>query len=94
MLVFREITCANDLQFSPYQRLMFAMSELTLQSLANKLDQLVAQHEQLSQENAALRKEQQDWQEERVRLIHKNDVARARVEAMINDLKNLKEGVR
>ncbi|MGS2718558.1 TIGR02449 family protein [Eionea flava] len=70
------------------------MSELTLQALAGKLDQLIQQHEQLQQENNSLRQAKHDWQEERARLIQKNDVARARVEAMIDDLKSLKEGVR
>lgn len=70
------------------------MSELTLQALAGKLNQLIQQHEQLQQENKSLRQAKHDWQEERTRLIQKNDVARARVEAMIDDLKSLKEGVR
>lgn len=83
-----------DLQFLSYQRLIVAMSELTLQALAHKLDQLIRQHEQLMQENTSLRQAKQEWQEERTRLIQKNDVARERVEAMINDLKSLKEGVR
>jgi cell division protein ZapB len=70
------------------------MSEFTLQGLSQKLDQLLLQHQQLQRENQSLRQLEQDWQTERARLIEKNDVARTRVEAMINDLKSLKEGVR
>jgi cell division protein ZapB len=70
------------------------MSEYTLQGLSQKLDQLLLQHQQLQKENQSLRQLEQEWQHERARLIEKNDVARTRVEAMINDLKSLKEGVR
>ena len=70
------------------------MSEYTLQRLSQKLDQLLLQHQQLQKENQSLRQLEQEWQHERARLIEKNDVARTRVEAMINDLKSLKEGVR
>jgi len=70
------------------------MSEYTLQRLSQKLDQLLLQHQQLQKENQSLRQLEQEWQHERARLIEKNDVARTRVEAMISDLKSLKEGVR
>jgi cell division protein ZapB len=70
------------------------MSEHTLQGLSQKLDQLIRQYEQLQQENQSLRQLEQDWQHERARLVEKNNVARTRVEAMIDDLKSLKEGVR
>ncbi|EGG94144.1 hypothetical protein IMCC1989_276 [gamma proteobacterium IMCC1989] len=70
------------------------MSEYNLQRLSQKLDQLLLQHQQLQKENQSLRQLEQEWQHERARLIEKNDVARTRVEAMISDLKSLKEGVR
>jgi len=70
------------------------MSEYTLQRLSQKLDQLLLQHQQLQKENQSLRQLEQEWQHERARLIEKNDVARTRVEAIISDLKSLKEGVR
>jgi len=70
------------------------MSEDTLQNLSQKLDQLILQHQQLQKENQSLRVLKQDWQQERARLIEKNNMARTRVEAMIDDLKSLKQGVR
>ena len=70
------------------------MSEHTLQGLSQKLDQLIRQHELLQTENQSLRQSEQDWQQDRARLVEKNNVARTRVEAMIDDLKSLKEGVR
>ena len=69
------------------------MSEHTLQGLSQKLDQLIRQHELLQTENQSLRQSEQDWQQDRARLVEKNNVARTRVEAMIDDLKSLKEGV-
>lgn len=69
------------------------MSNYTLQHLSQKLDELIEQHQQLQKENQSLRQLEQEWQQERTRLIEKNDVARARVEAMIDDLKSLKQGV-
>jgi cell division protein ZapB len=70
------------------------MSEHTLQGLSQKLDQLIVQYELLQTENQSLRQSEQDWQQDRARLVEKNNVARTRVEAMIDDLKSLKEGVR
>ncbi|MFT7386867.1 MAG: cell division protein ZapB [Candidatus Endobugula sp.] len=70
------------------------MPEDTLQNLSQKLDQLILQHQQLQKENQSLRALKQDWQQERARLVEKNNMARTRVEAMIDDLKSLKEGVR
>jgi uncharacterized protein (TIGR02449 family) len=40
-----------------------------------------------------LRQREQEWLTERVDLIEKNNQARARVEAVIDNLKSLKEGV-
>lgn len=69
------------------------MSEHTLQQLSEKLDQLIAQCERLHRDNGLLQQREQEWLRERSELIEKNDQARIRVEAMINDLKSLKEGV-
>jgi cell division protein ZapB len=69
------------------------MSEHTLQELSDKLDQLITQCEKLQGDNVLLRQREQEWLSERVDLIEKNNQARARVEAVINNLKSLKEGV-
>jgi cell division protein ZapB len=69
------------------------MSEHTLQELSDKLDQLITQCEKLQGDNALLRQREQEWLTERVDLIEKNNQARARVEAVIDNLKSLKEGV-
>lgn len=68
------------------------MSDHTLQQLAHKLDQLILQHERLRQDNELLQQREQQWLDERARLIEKNRLARTRVETMIIQLKRLKEG--
>ncbi|GAA5525208.1 hypothetical protein Maes01_01773 [Microbulbifer aestuariivivens] len=60
-----------------------------LQALETTVDSLIARCEQLSEDNRALRQQEVDWQRERQRLIKNNEVARTRVEAMINRLKGL-----
>lgn len=70
------------------------MSDDKLQQLSEKLDTLIAQCEQLHSDNELLQQREQEWLRERAQLVEKNDQARTRVEAMISDLKSLKEGVK
>lgn len=65
------------------------MSDELLHVLEAKLDELLQQCTRLQQENADLNQSKNEWQEERVRLIEKNDLARSRVEAMISRLKSI-----
>lgn len=68
------------------------MSDQQLQALTAKVDQLIALCARLSEENRQLTAQSADWAEERQQLIEKNDVARSRVEAMIERLKALELG--
>ena len=65
------------------------VSQTVLNTLENKLDQLINLCERLEKENKSLRSKESDWARERTRLIEKNELARTRVEAMIARLKNL-----
>ncbi|MBN8430090.1 MULTISPECIES: TIGR02449 family protein [Microbulbifer] len=60
-----------------------------IQALELKLDTLLQQCQQLAADNRALREQAGQWQQERQRLIKNNEVARSRVETMINRLKGL-----
>ena len=60
------------------------MSENTIEQLYAKVDRLIQYCEQLQSDNQRL-------QQERARLIEKNDQARTRVEAMIGHLKQLQQ---
>jgi cell division protein ZapB len=52
---------------------------------------LIYRCHQLEQENRSLRSQENAWRKERGRLIEKNELARTRVEAMIERLKALEQ---
>ncbi len=62
-----------------------------LQALELKLDSLIQQCQQLTADNRSLREQEGQWLQERQRLIKNNEVARSRVETMINRLKGLSQ---
>lgn len=59
--------------------------------LEGKVDELIELVESLSQENRALRNQQGAWTTERAKLIENNELAKNKVEAMINRLKALEQ---
>jgi len=63
------------------------MADNQLQLLEHKIDELIALCQQLNQENQALKADSTSWQAERQDLLGKNELARTRVEAMINRLR-------
>ena len=65
------------------------METNNLQLLEQRLDRLIEICNQLQSENSSLREREIALLRERGKLVEKNDLARGRVEAMINRLKNL-----
>jgi len=65
------------------------MSRLLLTDLETRLDELIGLCTSLEKENSRLKGREETWQQEKTRLIEKNEIARNRVEAMIVRLKNL-----
>ena len=65
------------------------MEQSELQAMADKLDRLIERCRKLEQDNAAMRKLQDEWNRERAQLIQRNDLARNRIEAMIGRLRAL-----
>ena len=65
------------------------MTDYMLATIEQKVEALIRRCAQLEREKNELLAKEQEWQEERQRLIEKNDNARVRVEAMINHLKAL-----
>jgi len=55
----------------------------------DKLDRLIGLCQQLKQENQALREREAGLVGERSQLIEKNEMARQKIETMINRLRNL-----
>lgn len=60
-----------------------------LHALESTVESLIDRCQQLAADNHELRQQEADWQRERQRLVKNNEVARSRVEAMINRLKGL-----
>lgn len=65
------------------------MSDVELKKLEHLVDELVKACVYLKQENWLLREKQAALVSERAKLIEKNDVARMKVESMIQRLKTL-----
>ncbi len=65
------------------------MPDTMLENIEAKIDTLISRCAALEKETAELRADKLAWQNERARLIEKNDKARSRVEAMIKLLQNL-----
>lgn len=65
------------------------MKNNLLARVDSQLDKLIELCDKLARENDVLRAREESWQQERARLVEKNDIARTRVEAMIVRLKSL-----
>jgi cell division protein ZapB len=63
------------------------MAEDQLKTLEIKIDELIALCAELNRENQMLKAKSADWQSERQSLIDKNELARSKVEAMIDRLR-------
>ncbi|UTA48435.1 TIGR02449 family protein [Simiduia sp. 21SJ11W-1] len=65
------------------------MADTQLAQLEAKLNQLIELCQRLDRENTALKAREATWQQEKLRLVEKNELARSRVEAMIKRLKSM-----
>lgn len=67
------------------------MEQSEVHALADKLDRLIELCQELERDNALLRRLQDDWNRERAQLVHKNDLAKSKIEAMIGRLRALEQ---
>lgn len=67
------------------------MSPSGLALLEDRIDALIERCEVLAMENRALREKQESLTADRAKLIEKNELAKTRVESMINRLKALEK---
>ena len=67
------------------------MAENQLKTLEKKIDELIALCGDLNRENQSLKHQSMSWQDERLRLVENNELARVKVEAMINRLQALEQ---
>ena len=65
------------------------MADLEISKLEQRIDELIALTDQLSNENNLMRERQDILVEERARLIEKAELARSRVESMLVRLKSM-----
>jgi cell division protein ZapB len=65
------------------------MAEKHLKELEKKVDELIALCQELNRENQALKADSSGWRQERQDLISKNELARSKVEAMIDRLRTM-----
>ena len=63
------------------------MADPQLKELEKKIDELIALCQELNRENQALKADSAGWREERQELMDKNELARNKVEAMIDRLR-------
>ena len=67
------------------------MSNQDLFALEKKLDELITLYKHVKQEKRLLQAEREAWKAERAKLIKQNELARSRVEAMIERLKSMEQ---
>ena len=65
------------------------MADNQLKTLEQKIDELIALCSELNRENQALKADSAGWHRERQDLIDKNELARTKVEAMLDRLRTM-----
>jgi cell division protein ZapB len=65
------------------------MADNPLKDLEIKIDDLISLCQELNRENQTLKAEVAGWRDERKDLLDKNELARSKVEAMIDRLRTM-----
>ena len=65
------------------------MAENPLKALEQKIDELITLCNDLNRENQMLKSDSAGWHQERQDLVDKNELARSKVEAMIDRLRTM-----
>lgn len=64
---------------------------MDLSTLEKRIDELIAICDELERKQENMAAEQEKWVQERTRLLEKNELAKAKIEAMIMRLKSLEQ---
>ncbi len=64
---------------------------MDLSTLEKRIDELIAFCDELERKQKSMAVEQEKWVRERTRLLEKNELAKAKIEAMIMRLKSLEQ---
>ena len=68
------------------------MSDTSFNALEGKVDALIQLCDDMKKENQLLRDDKHSWEHERKTLIEKNQLARTRLEKVLQRLKSLEQG--
>ena len=68
------------------------MSDTSFNTLEGKVDELIQLCNDMKKENQLLRDDKHNWDNERKTLIEKNQLARSRLEKVLQRLKTLEQG--
>jgi cell division protein ZapB len=62
-----------------------------INTLERRIDELIALCDELESKHRAIETDRENWTQERTSLLEKNEMAKARIEAMIMRLKSLEQ---
>lgn len=68
------------------------MPESQFKALEQKIDDLISLCAELNQENVSLKTDKETWRSEREVLVSRNELARHKVETILNRLRTLEQG--
>ena len=60
-----------------------------INALEKRIDELIALCDELERKQVSMESDRESWMQERTRLLEKNEMAKAKIEAMIMRLKSL-----
>ena len=67
------------------------MSDTSFNTLEDKVDELIQLSNNMKKENQLLRDDKHSWENERKSLVEKNQLARTRLEKVLQRLKSLEQ---
>lgn len=67
------------------------MDEMDFTTLEARVDELIALCDKLARDNKEMREQQALWEAQRAKLIERNELAKAKIDAMIGRLRSLDE---
>ncbi len=64
---------------------------MDISALEKRIDELIAICDDLERKQVSMEADRDTWQQERTRLLEKNELAKSKIEAMIMRLKSLEQ---
>ena len=64
---------------------------MDIDALEKRIDELIALCDELERKHSTMESDREKWLQERTRLLEKNEMAKAKIEAMIMRLKSLEQ---